>query len=100
MPLVSIPVSQQVQAATSADSTFPQNPISRPGVRFTEKFDRETLTPSGAYTLYTTATTGAGTAVIAIVTALEMTTAAATGDDVSVRTSGLSFIRGGAANRR
>src|SRR3990167_174797 len=95
MPMFTTSLSQQLQAAGAGSQFYPLTSSLQKGIILGDTFDRETLTPTGAYTLYTvTSNDGSGTAAIISATRLELVTdLSAAGDDVSVRTSGIYMPR-------
>jgi len=94
MPLVSISIQKQLQAAATSIRLFPQTPNIINKWRFGDQFNRETLNPTNAVAIYTTAATNSGTATItSVAEELSLTTDTATSDDVHVRTSESAFER-------
>jgi len=95
MGLFSPDILQQQKAATAGVQAYPKLSAAIPDATIADLFDRETLTPTGAYTLYTVASNDSnGTAAINNATELLLTTdSSAIGDDVDVRVSGVSMIR-------
>jgi len=100
MGLFSPDILQQQQAASSGFSVYPSISGATIDARLADEFTREALNTSNAYVLYTTASTNSGTAVPNSNTQLLLTTDTASSDDVSVRTSGLSFSRDSSIDSR
>lgn len=63
------------------------------GASFRDEFNREALTPTDAYQLYTTNVTGTGTATIILARTMRLAVSATIGHDVDVRTSGFNMSR-------
>ena len=96
MPVFTTPVSSQNTASSGGVHLYPSISQSSQYNVVGDAFQRESLTPTNAYTLYTTVAASSGTASI-LTTApfqLELATAAASANDyVGTRTSGLTFFR-------
>ena len=93
MPLISIGLLQQQQAAISSTHSQPTLPNIHQNWSFIDEFERDSLTPTDAYELYTVSANGAGTGTIQVSDRLRLLTGANIGDDVSVRCSGAVFRR-------
>lgn len=93
MPLFTTSIQNQEQAASAGAIYFPTPPDLAQFKTYGDEFNRETLVPTDAYLLYTTAATGTGTAAMSLARRVRLTTSAVAGDDVDVRTSGFSFCR-------
>jgi len=92
MPLVTIGLAQQQQAAASGIFAYPGIGSPKKSWKFIDEFNRLALNPTDAYELYTSA--GTGTEVITMNgQTLAMATGATTGNDASVRTTGMTFLR-------
>ena len=100
MPLFTTSIQNQEQAASSGDKSYPETSQLPINSSFSDFFNRETLNTTNAYALYTSA--GTGTEVVSIQNnnALRLTTGVVTGDDVDIRTSGMSFLRSGFLNSK
>lgn len=94
MPLITIGLLQQQQAASSGIKVYPAITQALKDSTMQDQFLRETLTPTDAFLLYTTAVTGTGTATIdAEFNQLKVRSSATIGHDVDTRTSGLNYFR-------
>jgi len=95
MGLFSLGIQQQLQASSAGVQSYPRLSATIPNTIVADLFDRETLLPTGGYTMYTVASNDSnGTAVINLDRQLRLTTdSSAIGDDVDVRVSGVTMVR-------
>lgn len=93
MPLFTIPIQQQEQAAASSTFAYPQPSNQAKDWSFIDEISRENLAQSGAIVLYTTNLTGGGSAAMVSNSRIRLTTGATIGDDVDIRLADNSIFR-------
>lgn len=91
MPLITIGIQQQKQAASAGFKLYPGLPGFTADVQYGDEFKRDDLTPTDAYQLYTVNVNGTGTATIGNDGVLLLDTSNTIGNDVDVRTTGYAF---------
>ncbi len=91
MPTLVTSLQQQEQAAASGFRNAPQLPNISSNAQFAEEFQREALTPTGGYTIYTAA--GDGSVTISQGNVLAIASGATIGNKEDARTSGQTFTR-------
>ena len=97
MGLYTIGLQQQQRGASAGTKVFPDIGSVTTDQRIRDSFKRVDLAPTNAYVIYTTSTTGSGTAAIASsLDRFDLTTGSTAGNDVSTRVSNIGFYRGGA----
>jgi len=98
MPITSLSIQQQLQAVQSGVWKYPRIAQVAKDAILSDEFQREDITPTNAFTLYTSASND-GNATISLVNGLLrlITDNSASGDDATTRSSGLAFSRVGRA---
>jgi len=92
LPLFTTSVQNQETASTAGRYSYPQIAQPKKFSVISDEFVRNSLNPTGAITLYTTA--GTGTPAVTIANpGITIATSGTIGDNNSTRSSGLSFVR-------
>lgn len=93
MPIFTTPISSQNTSFQAGIHSYPNLSQTQQYSISLDEFLRETVTPTGAFQLYTTTALSTGAATIENQKQLLLTTAQTTNDYVGTRTSGASFNR-------
>lgn len=86
-------ITEPVNAIETRTRVFPDIPNITTGWKWIDIFNRETLIPTGAYTVYTVSVNGAGTVVSSVGLRVLMTTDTTASNDCNLRLSGMTLVR-------